>query len=111
MMAQLCPGDIFHPDFQHGCSAYFDVYIRSTTQPAYISSSVLRSVAAAAGELAKDEKHLAAVVKVGADFIPLVVETFRPICFAIFKHHCCLNPPPCSGVPPKLARKNLVIVV
>ena len=30
----------------------------------------------AAGELAKDEKHLAAVEKVGADFIPLAVETF-----------------------------------
>ena len=30
----------------------------------------------AAGELAKDEKHQAAVEKVGADFIPLAVETF-----------------------------------
>ena len=71
------PSDIFHPDFQHGSSAYFDVSICSTTQPAYIcSSTYCAGVVAAAGELAKDEKHLAAVVKVGADFIPLVVETF-----------------------------------
>ena len=46
------------------------------TYPAYISSSTsCAGVAATAGELAKDEKHLAAVVNVGADFIPLVVET------------------------------------
>ena len=43
--------DIFHPDFQYGRSAYFDVSIRSTTQPAYISSSTYcAGVAAAAGE-------------------------------------------------------------
>ena len=35
----LRPGDIFHPDFQNGRSACFDVSICSTTQPAYISSS------------------------------------------------------------------------
>jgi len=34
-------------------------------------------VATAAGELAKDEKHLAAVEKMGADFIPLIVETLE----------------------------------
>ena len=33
-------------------------------------------MAAAAGEFAKDEKHLAAVMKMGEDFIPLVMETF-----------------------------------
>ena len=64
---------------------YFDVSICSTTQPAYISSSTsCAGVVAAAGELAKDEKHLAAVMKVGADFIPLVVV----IWFAFLKHHC-----------------------
>ena len=48
-----------------------------TTQPAFISSCAsCAGVAAAAGEVAKDEKHLAAVEKVGSDFIPLVVETF-----------------------------------
>jgi len=73
----LRPGDGFYPDFQHVRSAYFDISVCSTTQPAYISSSsACAGVAAAAGELAKDEKHLAAVEKVGADFIPLVVESF-----------------------------------
>ena len=74
----LRPGDVFHPDFQHhGRPAYFDVSIRCTTQPTFISSCAsCAGVAAAAGEVAKDKKHLAAVEKVGSDFIPLVVETF-----------------------------------
>jgi len=67
-------------------------------------------VAAAAGELAKDEKHLAAVEKVGADFIPLVVETFgvwTP--FALRTLNIIANrSTPRSGVPPRLARKNLL---
>jgi len=57
----LRPNDVFHPDLQHGRSAYFDISVRSTTQPACISSSsACAGVAAVAGELAKDEKHLAA---------------------------------------------------
>ena len=47
----LCPGDIYHPNFQHGCSAYFDVSVHSTTQPAYISSSASCAGVAAAGEV------------------------------------------------------------
>ena len=63
------PGDIFHPDYQLGRSAYFDVSVRSTTQPAHISSSAsCAGVAAAAVEVAKEAKHLAIV---GGDFIPL----------------------------------------
>jgi len=72
----LRPGDVFHPDYQHGRSAYFDISVCSITQPAYISSSTsCAGVAAEAGELAKDGKHLAAVENVESDFIPLVVET------------------------------------
>ena len=33
-------------------------------------------MATTAGEVAKDEKYLAAVEKVGSDFVPLVIETF-----------------------------------
>jgi len=72
----------FCSDFQHGHTAYFDISIRSTTQPSFISS--FAGVAAAAGEVAKDEKHLAAVEKVGSDFMPLVVKAFgtwTPFCF------------------------------
>jgi len=101
-------GDVFHPDFQHGRSAYFDISVRSTTQPAYISSSAsCAGVAAAAGELAK---HLAAVEKAGADFIPLVVETFGVwIPFALRILNIIANrSTPRSGVPPRLARKNLL---
>ena len=44
-------GDVYHDhhDFQNGRMAYFDVSVRSTTQPSNISSCA--GVAAAAGEL------------------------------------------------------------
>ena len=55
----------YHPDFQHGRPAYFDVSVRSTTQPSHISfSSSCAGVAAAAGELAKDQRHQDAVDRV-----------------------------------------------
>ena len=79
-MMMTCGLDIFHPDFQHGRSAYFDVSVRSTIQPACISSSAsCAGVAAAAGEVAKDEKYLAAVEKTSSDFVPLVVEYGPPL--------------------------------
>ena len=40
----------------------------------YSSSSA--GVAAAAGELVKDQRYLDAVEEAGCDFVPLVVETF-----------------------------------
>ena len=56
------PGDIIHPDYQYGCPTYFNVSVRSTTQPTHISSSApCVVVAAAAGEVAKDAEHLAIV--------------------------------------------------
>jgi len=65
---------IFCPDFKHGHSAYLDVSVCNTTQLAYISSSTPHAkVTTAAGELTKDEKHLAAIEKVGADFKLLVI--------------------------------------
>ena len=48
----------------------------------------------------KDEKHLAAVEKVGSDFIPLVGD----ICSEIIDDHTT----PLSGLPRKAARKNLL---
>ena len=59
------PGDVYHPDFQHGCPAYFDVSVHSTTQPSHISFSSCAGVAAAAGELAKDQRHQDAVEEAG----------------------------------------------
>ena len=85
--------------------------MRSTTQPSFISSSAsCAGVAAAAGEVAKEEKHLAAVEKVGSDFIPLVVQTFgvwTPFALKmLYVVADCSTPR--SGVPRKLARKNLL---
>ena len=63
--------------YQLGHPAYFNVSVCSTAQPAHISSPAFSAgVAAAAGEVAKDAKHLAIVEKAGGDFIPLVVESF-----------------------------------
>jgi len=42
-------GDVYHPDFQFGCLAYFNVPVRSTTQPSHISSSSCCAGVAAAG--------------------------------------------------------------
>ena len=65
-----CPGDIYHLDFQYGLPAYFDLSVRSTTQPSYISSSSsCAGVAAAVGELAKDHRHQDVVEEAGCDFI------------------------------------------
>jgi len=51
-----------------------DVY---TTQPDFIYSCTSCWGGYTAEEVAKDEKNLAAVEKVGSDSIPLVVETLR----------------------------------
>ena len=65
-------------------------------------------MAAAAGKLAKDEKHLAAVEKVGADFIPLVVETFGVwMPFALCNLHIIADRTTLrSDVPSKFFRRN-----
>jgi len=105
------PGDIFHPDFQHGRPAYFDVSVRSTTQSYHISSSAsCAGVAAAAGEVAKDTKHLAMVEKAGGDFIPLVVESFGVwTLFALsILHSIADRTTTCSGISCKMARRNLL---
>ena len=71
------PGDIFHPDFQDGRPAYFDVTVRNTLQPAFLAEGAIRpGVAAEAGEAAKDLHHAAAVEQAGGVFLPLAVESF-----------------------------------
>ena len=53
---QSHPGDIYHPDFTLGRPAYFDLSVRCTTQPSFISAAASKAgVAAAAGEEAKDD--------------------------------------------------------
>ena len=51
------PGDVFHPDFQQGRPAYFDITIRNSLQSSYISMSAREAGAAAlAGESEKDRE-------------------------------------------------------
>ena len=53
------------------------LFVALPSLPAHISfSSSCAGVAAAAGELAKDQRHQDAVEEAGCDFVPLVVETF-----------------------------------
>ena len=60
-----------------GRPAYFDLSVRCTTQPVFISSAASQAgVAAAAGEEAKDNRYLDSVTTDGGDFIPLVCESF-----------------------------------
>jgi len=67
------PDDVYHPDFQYSCPAYFDLSVRSTTQPSYISSSSCTRVAAV---IKGSEGYQDVVEEAGCDFIPLLVETF-----------------------------------
>ena len=66
------PGDIYHPDFSLGRPAYFDLSVRCTTQPAFISSAAsqagVAAAAAAASEEAKDNHYLDSVTNDGGDF-------------------------------------------
>ena len=67
------PGDVYHPDFLYGKSAYLDVTMRNPLQDSLLSQSVV--IAALRGEVEKDA-HLEAVVQAaGGIFVPLAVET------------------------------------
>ena len=83
----------------------------STTQPSYISSaSSCDGVAAAAGELAKDQRHQDVVEEAGCDFIPLVVGTFgvwSPFALNMLRIIADYTTAR-SGASTKLARKNLL---
>ena len=57
--------------------AYFDLSVRCTTEPSFISSAASQAgVAAAVSEEAKDDHYLETVSDHGGEFIPLVYESF-----------------------------------
>ena len=70
------PGDVYHPDFALGKSAYFDVSVRCSVQPQFLSRATVQAGAAReAGQMEKDSKHEEDVVSAGSLFFPLVVES------------------------------------
>ena len=70
------PGDIFHPDFSDGKPTYFDVSVRNSLLPHFLSrASLVAGVASSAGEMDKDAKYDHNVSSAGCVFFPLVVET------------------------------------
>ena len=71
------PGDVFHPDFSLGKAAYFDISVRNSFTPSHLINAAIKAGAAAeAGEVDKDERHLANVSSYGCLFYPLVVESY-----------------------------------
>ena len=74
------PGDVFHPDFQFGKPAYFDVSVRHPLQDSLLClSAATAGVAAGCGEADKDSHHEASVRAAGDIFVPLVVAFGHPI--------------------------------
>ena len=72
------PGDVFHPDFEQGLLAYFDLTVKNSLQSLYIAQAVQRAgVAAEAGEKEKDCRHEGLVTATGSVFHPLVVESLE----------------------------------
>ena len=71
------PGDVYHPNFERGRPAFFDVSVRHTLRPDLISRAAEQpGVAALLGEKEKDDRHAEEVERAGGLFFPLVVETF-----------------------------------
>ena len=69
------PGDVFHPDFQFGKPAYFDVFVRHPLQDSLLClSAATAGAAVGCGEANKDSCHKAAVRAAKGIFISLVVE-------------------------------------
>ena len=67
---------MFYPDFLEGRPAFFDVSVRNSMQPSYVSKAAIKPGAVAeAGEIDKDEKHDKVVTQAGGHFYPLIVET------------------------------------
>jgi len=106
------PGDLYHPNFRLGRPTYFDLPVRCTTQPAFISSAASQAgvAAAAAGEEAKDDQYLDIANHSGGDFVPLVCEIFgvwTPFAlstlFTIADRSTVKN-----GLPWKTARRQLL---
>jgi len=83
------PGDIYHPDFTLCRPAYFDLSVRCTTQPYFVSSAASQAgVAAAANEEAKDDHYLETVSDHGGEFIPLVCESLDTLCIIHPFYNC-----------------------
>ena len=69
------PGDLFHPDFLDGRSAFFDITVRNSLLPRFNAIAATDpGQAADAGDREKDLKH-DDVSQAGSQFFPLAVET------------------------------------
>ena len=65
------PGDVYHPDFVLGKSAYFDVSVRCSLQLQFLCKAAVQAgVAGEAGEIEKDSKHEEDVLSAGGQFNP-----------------------------------------
>ena len=93
------PGDLFHPDFLDGRSAFFDITVCNSLLPRFIAiATTYPGEAADAGEREKDLKHDDDVLQAGSQFFPLAVEAlgmWSPQSLETLKVFCqesCLPP-------------------
>ena len=76
------PGDVFHPDFSLGKAAYFDISVRNSFTPSHLINAAIKAGAAAeAGEVDKDERHLAT--------FPVMAVCFTLLCGGIIRSVGC----------------------
>ena len=72
----LSAGDIFHLDFSDDKPTYFDISVRKSLLPQFLSrASLVAGIASSAGEMDKDAKYNHYVSSAGCVFFSLVVET------------------------------------
>ena len=70
------PGDIFHPDFSDGKPTYFDISVRNSLLPQFLSrASFVAGIASSADEIDKDINYYHSVSSTICVFFSLVVET------------------------------------
>ena len=72
-----CPGDIFYPDFADGKPTYFDISVRNSLLPQFLSRvSFTAGIASSVGKMHRDAKYnYYSVSCSGCAFFPLVVKT------------------------------------
>ena len=94
----LCPGDIFHPDFSGGKPTYFDISVRNSLLPQFLSrASLVAGIAISAGEVDKGAKYDHNVSSAGCVFFPLVVETLGLWTDSSISLLRCIASPYCSS--------------
>ena len=86
-----CPGDIFYPDFADGKPTYFDISVRNSLLPQFLSRvSFTAGIASSVGKMHRDAKYNYSVSCSGCAFFPLVVKTLGKTKIQVFPSYAAL---------------------